>query len=97
MSLTMVSCFLALLFAMFVAAMFCDQLGCITKGISTIDSMKAEYDKNFDEGRTEEAFKRTGFENIKEVFGGKDLPISPLNWLWPFAIDRRLTVEMDFA
>ena len=43
----------------------------------------------------EEAGQRTGWENIKEVFGGADKPCD-IWWLYPTAIERELIVEREF-
>ena len=67
------SIFLALLFALFVVVMFCDQLCCIANNTNTIDKLKEKRDKKAGKRSAEKVGKkssRTGWQNICEVMTG---------------------------
>ena len=80
--------FLAGLFDLFVVCMFIDQICCIVDNTSTIDNLKR--------GQETCGNSRTGWQNMKEVFGGKDKDFSLFEWLWPFTIQRKLFIEGEF-
>jgi len=87
-----ISAFLALLFCLFVAIMFCDQIQCIWGNTSTIDKLKRKANMEGDK-KSETVLNRTGWENVKEVFGCDSFNIS---WFWPTDIPRELVVEREF-
>ena len=91
--LTGISIFLAVLFALFVAIMFFDQIQCIIENSSTIDNLKKR-NPNFEvETKSQSSESRTGWQNVKEVFGGT----SPgLDWLFPWDIIVDLDVEREY-
>lgn len=64
--------FLAILFGLFVAIMFGDQMSCIFENTSTIDDLKKKSGmiSADDELKGEIAGARSGWENLKEVMGG---------------------------
>lgn len=91
--LTGVSCFCALLFGLFVAIMFFDQIQCIIENSSTIDNLKKKNPNFEEETKSLESEQRTGWQNIKEVFGGT----SPgLGWLMPWDLEKALDVEREY-
>ena len=97
MVISVVSGFLAVLFGLFVAIMFFDQMQCIMENTSTIDEMKKRSGMvNRDEEiKGENAEGRSAWENLKEVFGGADKPFS-FWWFMPIANERDLIVEREF-
>ena len=86
------SIFLALLFALFVIIMFCDQMSCILYNTSTIDNLQKERNPNAEQGKGEKAAKRTAWQNVKEVFGG---PVS-IHWLLPTDRDQPIVFEREY-
>ena len=77
------SVFLALLFGLFVAIMFCDQMQCILGNTSTIDKLQEKRGMT-DSFKGKAASSRTSWQNVKEVFGG-DFNIW---WFFPTEIPR---------
>jgi hypothetical protein len=91
MVLAGIAVFLDLLFGLFVVIMFIDQIQCIYGNTSTIDKLKKEHNLAEDE-RSQQSYSRTGWQNIKEVFG-----TSPnIWWLWPTDIPRELIFEREY-
>ena len=86
------SCFLALLFCMFVGIMFCDQISCIVNNTSTIDNLKKRNPKFEEEAKSQKSEGRTGWQNLEEVFGGS----IGLGWLYPLDIKTQLDVEREY-
>ena len=92
--LTAVGIFFGVLFAIFVAVMFWDQISCIIDNTSTIDELKTKAGIEQDE-RSYASHERSGWENLKEVFGGADKPVN-IWWLWPTEPGRELVIEREF-
>ena len=55
------SCFLALLFCMFVGIMFADQISCIVNNTSTIENLKKRNPKFEEESKSHKSEGRTGW------------------------------------
>ena len=89
--LAAVSCFLAVLFGLFVTIMFCDQICNILSNISTVDKLKKERNLGVDE-KGQKAASRTGWQNLEEVFGG---PLS-ISWIYPTEVVKDLIMEREF-
>ena len=90
--LLIVSVFLGILFAIFVVVMFYDQMDCILSNQSTIDQLqlkRGNMDSDISKMMSE---KRSGWENVKMVFGG-DFDIW---WLFPTEPPKRLVFEQVF-
>ena len=91
--LTAISCFCAVLFGLFVAIMFFDQIQCIWENSSTIDNLKKRNPNLEEETKSIASEKRSGWQNVKEVFGG----CSPnLSWLFPWDLNEDLDVEREY-
>ena len=83
-----------MLFLMFVVLMFSDQICVIWENTSTIDSLKKKAGIECVDDKGSKAESRSGFKNVKEVFGGDQS--SYLDWLWPTQLKRTLIVEKEF-
>ena len=84
---------MAVLFGLFVVIMFVDQIQCIVENSSTIDNLKKKNPKFEEEQKSLESEKRSGWQNIKEVFGG----VSPgLSWILPTDLQSVLDVEREY-
>jgi palmitoyltransferase len=92
-AMTCISIFLALLFGLFVMIMFCDQVSCITSEMSTLDKLQAKRDKKSGKKVEKVKPKRTGFENLCQVFGTKGFRAS---WFFPTDIKRVLSIEGEY-
>lgn len=92
---TALSAFCALLFGLFVVIMFVDQIQCIWGNTSTIDSLKLKNNKANpdDDVRGQVASTRSGWDNVKEVFGGDGIGF---DWLLPTDLRRKLVVEKEY-
>lgn len=90
----MIGVVLGILFAIFVAIMFFDQLQCIVENTSTIDELKSKSGIEADE-RSYASQERTGWENIKEIFGDYNKPVN-IWWLYPTDVDKKLIIEREF-
>ena len=93
MVITGVACFCAVLFGLFVAIMFVDQIQCIVENTSTIDNLKKKNPNFVEDAKSRESEKRSGWQNIKEIFGGH----SPgLSWLMPWDLQNEMDVEREY-
>lgn len=91
--ITAVSCFCAVLFGLFVAIMFFDQIQCIIENNSTIDNLKKKNPNFEEETKSKASDERSGWQNVKEVFGGT----SPgLDWLMPWDFAKELDLEREY-
>ena len=78
------SLFMAILFAIFVAVMFYDQVSCILENMSTIDKLK--HKRALKEGKKlpkEDVRSRSYWESICEVMSGRHDKGFDIWWLWP--------------
>ena len=89
--------FLAVLFGLFVAIMFGDQLSCIFENTSTIDDLKRKSGmvSEDEELKGEQAAGRSGWENLKEIMGSINSPVD-IWWLYPTSIERKLVIEREY-
>ena len=91
------SLFMALLFAIFVAVMFYDQVSCILDNMSTIDKLK--HKRALKEGKKveqEESRSRTYWQSICEVMSGRFDKGFDIWWLIPTDIEYPLYLENEY-
>ena len=89
--------FLGVLFCIFVAVMFYDQISCIIDNMSTIDKLK--YKRAIKEGKRadiDEQKSRTKWQSICEVMSGKHTEGFNIWWLFPTDIQHVLYLENEY-
>ena len=95
--ISVIACFLAVLFALFVVVMFYDQISCIVEATSTIDKLK--YKRALKQGKKlelEEAKSRTWWENVCEVMTGNHKQGFDIYWLVPTDIGYDVCMENEY-